>query len=472
VGTNAGRSSRKVKLKLTDIKRVASGAFDGYTLIATKGCFKGDDEDSGIVEVFLTLMPNDPASKIFDLDERICNFVRAAFKELDQDAVYSSVTFTIDGRDLRRTQWLTESLLDEDPPILFPSLVARRLCPGHQVPIEELYRSVGEHYRRLFGNQDRVLLLDQYALLYRPFRGLPSEAEIQLDGWTEEEQTSDWRNWDARILSSGIPRTVLPQLDFRLEQRANFISLFRDVSAREVLFVSPLHPLLYSEQFAVIPVMKCRYDLGIGSTEGLYFETMDKWMRCRDTQPASFQEFLTANRGIEVLENTTYPLVGVSVVTITPDGKVLLKRRSGRVGMNPGVLHVVPSGMAEWMRGLDHPSVFATFLRELDEELFRGPDAEDSFATLRLRPHLRDLSGNLSYLGYAVDLLNHHLEVVVAFKPDAEWWMKWESHVVPNWEYEGGSLYVPSLDVAVSEASTKPWDFVPVCAAALKLASK
>ena len=49
-------------------------------------------------------------------------------------------------------------------------------------------------------------------------------------------------------------------------------------------------------------------------------------------------------------------------MTITPEHGVLLKKRSTRVAMNPGELHV---GMAEPTRSLDHASVFATFLLDI-----------------------------------------------------------------------------------------------------------
>lgn len=467
IGTNAGRSTQKSGLKLSHIESLAKSQFVDFTLISAKGVYQSDTEDSAIVEIFLPLLADDQAAgvKIFALDKSIREFVHATFKELDQNAVHSSITFTIDGQDIRRTQMLTRELLEEDPPILFPSLVERCLCPWVPLPVEGLYRIIGEHSARLFQNNSNLHLLPGYALVCRPSPEANS-TKIVLRDWSKKQA---WRRWDARILAFDSPLRTPPNEDLRLWRRANFISLFRYMSARQALFVTRLHRLLHSASFPVIPVGTCNYNLGIASTEGLCLETIDAWRRQTEANGGKFREFLVEHRGMNALEGTTYPLLGISVVTKTPDGRVLLKKRSSRVAMSPGAYHVVPSGMAEMM-DLDQPSVFATFLRELDEELFRGPEAEDSFASLQQRPHLRKLEGSLTYLGYAVDLLNHHVEVIILFEPQKHWWNKWSGLHMLNWEYAGGSLDQWSLEAATEKALGSPSEFVQVCAAALKLA--
>jgi hypothetical protein len=75
VGTNAGRSKKKRKLRLRNIEKIAAGAFkEGYTLIPANGCYNQTPEDAGIVEVFLPLTADTLPKKIFDLDDNICEF--------------------------------------------------------------------------------------------------------------------------------------------------------------------------------------------------------------------------------------------------------------------------------------------------------------------------------------------------------------------------------------------------------------
>jgi hypothetical protein len=464
VGTTASVGVQAV----AEIGTVVGEFFRDYTLIEAKGAFKGEPEDSAIVELFLPADGLGPQTA-YEWCENVNKLVRALLHKLAQRQIIAFVTVSSRGREVSWSRAVSSDGEIQNPPFPWPALVVTHIVSGEKRGLGDLYSAVVRHFDRLQvkGPQGK----DFPGLPAVGFRA-PLGKTLTFGGSIEVSRTGSrfdvpaFREWDEGIISV-LPSDQPKKVDSdRCAEMAAFLSLFRSVKSNPSYYVTDLRNLRTQSSFCPLPVEVCTYNLGIGSCEAYFWDTVAAWFDAGRIEGQA-QEFLRTQRYLEKLDSLPYPLLGISVVTITPDKKVLIKKRGESVGAYPGSFHVVPSGIVGPVRGFSRPSVALSFLRELDEEMFGAKDDEESFQALVSKEHIKGLLGRLEFLGYALDLIHGDVNVLLGFWPDQDWWNIYEKAVILNWEYIGSSPDYWCLSKAVSNAKQGPGAFVPSAAVAL-----
>jgi hypothetical protein len=462
VGTKAcAPAGLRKKLNVEAIRKHVASVFEEYTVIPAKGAFRGEQEESAIVELFLVTDQATLGHSVYDWCSKVHLLIQTLLRELAQRSIITFVTISSSGREIR---WSKATGFDgalQNPP--FPSIafVVRHVVGSGKVGLEALYGHTYLHFKKLgIKGMGGVCFNDLPAVGFRAPLGKP------LVFKRGDKRVNAWERWDQGIaVVNRGPAENQAEGWGRYAESGSFLSLFQRVEPKPAYYVRNLARIRSQTAFNPLEIGTCPYNVGIGCCEGYYLEIIEAWLRARQV-PSRLREILSEERTLDGLDSLPFPLLGLSVVTITR-GEVLVRRRGSTVGAYPGARHVVPSAVVEPCHGLARPSIALTFLRELDEEMFQAAERDESFQALLLKEHIQALEGSLEFLGYALDLMHGDINILLAFRPGATWWNVHKERIRLNWEYVDAKPEYESLDSLISDAERRPSDFVPAAAVAL-----
>lgn len=318
----------------------------------------------------------------------------------------------------------------EGAPFALPSLIARRLALEGTIPLESLnlrglYNTLATHYHSFLPS---ALARHDSAGVWTLAKG---ESAVPQDIRELLSTPEKCRAWDASIATWVDDTDAVEPPGYR--ERGDFISHFQTASEFPTYYVPRLAEII-TNQTGPLPVHLCPYIVGAGCCEGQLLNTLAFWLATK-SEPAKFNRFLRLARGPRQLACVRRSMVGINVITLTPDG-VIAQQRSMEVGSYPGLYILLPAGQLAPTKGYDRPSVFWSFLHELDEEIFKGPEERELKDVLR-EEHISGLDGRLTYLGYGVDLLTVQVVLWLLFEPAHAWWAKFKAAIDLNWESKG-----------------------------------
>ncbi len=457
---------RKVSFKEI-LKYVKESGLD-FTIVEAKGRYKLEPvEASAIVDFFWVLDFDDPLSGVVRFCDDIDKLVRRILVELSQREIIVIITVTRTGHDVRWSRRITP---DSAPTITHPSLLAfstsRRsdeIDLGAKLGIPALRKAVIEHYIDLEVAQNAKTYSDVPAFFF------PAIDRRCYDLTKVDNCEDEWRDFDAAVLEWDTERKGYPNpVPLRVVESADFVSLFRQVTDSPVLYLTNLAEKFVQTEPTATPLETgiCSYRDGLGSTEGAYLEMLDAWVRLEMSE-RPFREWLNKHRSTIQLYSTPRPALAVEVVTLSPEHDIILRKRGASVAAYPNMLISAPAGALEPLPGIEQPSVIGTFIRELHEEVFGGPESGVSVSVLRREEHIVSLSGTLTYLGFMIDLLRLEVDICLLFKPSTKWWDKYSPRFRLNWEFASGAVQYTSLADAYALLGTSPASFVPSAAVAI-----
>lgn len=471
VGTVAAMSKNenvfdKSKLTIENLKKIVEEYLESFTLVECEGSYNREREPAAIIDVFDLVTGKSTPTEIYKFCRNIDKLLLAILRDFMQKVVIVITSISTCGREIK---WSNAVTFDppqiKGSPFKFPFLIARTLLPNADFDLPSLYQQVVTHYNSLIG-------------IARYFEQVPGmwfvrERPEPLDLDVKKSDNS-WKIWDSLILArdSQRPKSRISSESIEnCHKNAEFMTLFHRADNEPVYYATRISEIRMGDP-KPIAVDVCTYYEGFGCCEGLFMQIMDAWVST-SFNAEQLKRFFRENRDIEGLIATTFPVVGICALTLTPSGDVLLKRRAKNVGAYPNNYHVVPSGAVDLVAGVDHhPSVYSTFLRELDEEMFRGPEAGEYLRSLLMKEHISELQGKLIYLGYGIDLLRQHVEILLLFCPSEGWWQKFGPVVQMNWEYENKAVALKNIKEAQAESQKHPTEYVPAAYALLNLGER
>lgn len=447
------RSMSGGDIKFDDMKRIpGEEGISSYTVIPCRGFYRGGDEDSVIIEVHQEMpseectTPRECVSEIKKLNVLASTLRR----RLDQQVVIVEVVI----RSLtQRFEWTHWSKADSGSVFPFPAHVASLVW---DVPGDSQELDMPGFFKGLTKSAK-----DKCEQRFIPYDDLPlfvvrATNSIELDLEEEIDNEEKCRAFDNSIV--GESQESPERLDDRSFGAGTYIARFRQASKSPVFIVDNLDRLLSPTENDLprMFVNKAPYREGLGCSEMAYLDLLEGWLT-DNTVEFNKQKFLGCKRAMLTV------LALTRVKDKNDRDKIVIKRRSGNVGIYPNQCTCAPWGHLEPLLRAE-PSVVDIFLQELDEELFGGPNIERDYHALTQR--LAGLQGKLRYLGYAVDLLRPMVHILLTFEPSPEWWKKNRCKVRLNWEYEDEALEL--LDV-VDVAKGTQRRYVPTTVAAARL---
>ncbi|MCP4545752.1 MAG: toll/interleukin-1 receptor domain-containing protein [bacterium] len=277
----------------------------------------------------------------------------------------------------------------------------------------------------------------------------------------------DWEKWDAKyVVESG------PRRSANSEWRHDLADHLRNL--RHVLSDDPCYYALAIGDAArgVLPIRvgECPYVRGAITCESLYLGALEM------AASRGHQDLLDYfGQRFREIETTPYPILGITVLMMSADREVLIQERSMNVGAYAGIRHLAPGAMMERVARHPKPSIIATFLRELDEELFRADrdpetESEEDIGRIIHKPWIADLEGRFTCMGYCVDLLRHSMALLCLFRPGEQWWKRYSHQMSLNWEFKKPAPRTVPWHELVADVRSEPALFTPETCASVFLA--
>ncbi len=470
VGSTAGkRPPASQGLDRAALEKIVNDSQLDYTLLSGNGRFNGVSEYSAIIDLFHFMLPQDSPQELYRFVENIQSLMKKIYTDFGQDSVLTTYSVSSKGTDTRWTRLLKKG----NPAFRYPAVILRKWHDrdSHFNSMPNLNNEIIAHFKKILPG---ATYLNGIPVAYLP---APTEAVLQLGKCDrKDDSNAAISRWDAfSIKKQQSVQQPQPSYWDTYTRNAEFIALFQRVSESPVLatslnesFVLPSQnsaPLLKPLTVGNIP-----YNVGTGFSEGLCLETLDHWF-LTGMKSAEIKSFLRMNRDIASLIKSLWATTVIRALIISPDNKVLIRERARNVGAYPRAIEVVPAGMLETVPGFKRPSLFANFVRELDEELFGGAETDRDFQSLLCCEHIKHLEGTLVLKALVLDLFRYELNFVVTFTPSEEWWNANRPKMRLNWEYVSNSPKMEALSKFVDWDSATFKDHTPAGAALICLAA-
>ena len=353
-------------------------------------------------------------------------------------------------------------------PFPLPALIARKAIPPERFDYKNFYRCMHEYYKKSMPRELEVFYDKDYPGYFFPATGAraPLEFDAQdLQLYRNGKQSERIGAFDSSIVQLGEQEA---EVDEFYDPIGGHIANFQKVYNNPVCsLLTPFDAMKADEPLSVSPAW---YRTGVGFCEGNYLAKLSTWnatSTCR-----SFEEALKSNQ-FPVDQQPGYPLIGVCVLTLGTLGDVLLKRRGSHVASYPNTFHVAPSGQLETVIDYNNKellSVFCTFLREFNEELFDGDEELRNLAHVLSTPRMRQLAGTLTFLGYGVNLVRRDVDIVLLFTPDPDWLKDHRDEIKMCWEYKTKHPEWFKLCSTITKTEKDPFDYNPAATFALRTA--
>lgn len=348
-----------------------------------------------------------------------------------------------------------------NPPFPFPSLVVEQLPANVTFDRSRFFTAITQHYKRIGAEK----------LGGRVFNGVPeicfTPAKPTPPFDLQHLDLDAILKWDNQFVTlSGRPKQM-PRKQFRALSEP--MKKFRRISSLPNYVAHNVNAVLSDGCSSPISLCTCRYDESTGYCENVSLGALDVWFDS-EQNPTKFRKAIGRLHTLPGFVNSPFLMAGVTVLTVTPDGNVLFKERSDQVATDVGLLSLVPAGSVEPFADMERPSLVFTFLKELDEELFRGLDTELTTSCILAQPHINRLSGYLEFLGFSVSFTTRHINFLLRFTPQKSWWNEFYLESVRlNCEFEGTRPKEEPPDKLVQTVKAAPGIVLPACASALIL---
>jgi len=448
VGAEA-MSGRKIKYRKMRSLPCQKG-IEAYTLIKCEGYYRGKREKSVIFEIHMDF-PNkknsDPSACVSEIN-KLNNLSNELRREFDQQEVIAEVVVRSHSR---RVEWSHWSTVDSGKLFPFPAHIASLVW---DVPVDRKTLDIPRFFHALTQSAR-----NEFGKTYIPYEDLPllvvpamNSIELVFEKKIDKEKC---RAFDDSIVERSVES--LQKLDDRSFEAGSYIARFRQASKLPVFMVNNMDSLLEptKNNSPRMAVKEAPYREGLGCSEMAYLDLLENWLK-NNTVEFDRYKFLGCKR----------PMVSVLALThvkVGHNGEVVIKRRSGNVGIYPNQYTCAPWGHLEPLLSTK-PSVVEVFLQELDQELFGGPNIERDYDALIQR--LGQLEGKLRYLGYAIDLLRPMVHILLTFEPLTGWWNKNRDRVRLNWEYEDEAIMLQDIAEVADGAKG---EYVPATVATARL---
>jgi len=464
IGTTAGSGEAGQKrVTVDDVKKIAREVLGDHAChhaYSLSGTYEGEEEDSAKVEDTEIIGPRD-IDKCIRFCEDANKFVNRVLTELYQTTVLVDVSVQSNTVGRGSVDW--NALLSTESPKVFPrpGAVARYLIPS------AFYGSLKQYYEVA-----RKAFVDAWPGIGDTFEGVPvvlftypSSAPLVLDGLEANQSLCErLRIWDRQFIQGDQVRggSDRPPEDLA---SAEFLRRFQRMSDDPCFFATNVRSFVGGAS-TKLELARCKYVTGAADCDARYLDVVE---RSASAPALSYDYWLQRSRN---LPDAPFPILGVTIVTVSPRDQVLVSKRSKTVGAYPDAFHIAPGAMVEETKGLQGPSIAATFVRELYEEFFnvdeRSEDLEP-FPQLLERPPLRSLTGVLRCHALSIDLLRSSAALLCSFRPSWQWWSTYYPQIEMNWEYSGTHPHLKSWTTLLEEISGDPTSFTPEAAAALIL---
>lgn len=470
VGSTAGKGPPASEgLSLNALKKIVKNSQLDYTFLSGDGRFNGVSEDSAVIDLFHFMRPQDSPKELYWFVENIQSLMEKIYTDFGQDSVLTTYSVSSKGTD---TRW-TRLLKKDDPALRYPAVILRKWHDrdSHFNSMPNLNKEIIAHFKQILPGASYLNGIPAAYLL------APKEAVLTL---AQDDKKDDSNQaiieWDAHSMKKlESAQLSQPSCWQDYSRNADFLALFQSVGESPV-FATSLNEafVLPSEKetpsIKPLTVRHIPYNVGTGFSEGLCLETLDYWF-LNDMKSGRIKGFLSMKRDRASLIQSSWATTVIRALIISPENEILIRERAGNVGQYPRAMEVVPAGMLETVPGVQRPSLFANFVRELDEELFGGAETDRDFQSLLGCDHVKCLEGTLTLKALVLDLLRYELNFVVTFSPSNRWWNAYRPKMRLNWEYVSNSPKTEELSKFVDWDSATFKDHTPAGAALICLAA-
>lgn len=470
VGSTAGKEAPAATgLDLKALEKIVKNSELDYTLLSGKGCFNGEPENSSIIDLFHFISPYDDPQKLYMFSGKIQSLLETIYRSFGQDSVLTTCSVSSKGTDTRWTRLLEKG----NPALRYPAVILRKCHDRDSLfnSMSNLYGEIVQHFKVILPGASYFDGIPAAYLL------APKKAELKL---TQDEQKDgsnqriiDWDVYSLKKLENA--QLFQPSCWQDYSRNAEFLALFQRVGESPV-FATSLNEafVLPSENdtpsIKPLTVRNIPYKVGNGFSEVQCLETLDYWF-LNGLDSDKMKSFLGKKRNRASLIKSSWTTTVIRALIISPDNEILIRERAGNVGQYPKAIEVVPAGMLETVPGVQRPSLFANFVRELDEELFGGAETDRDFQSLLGCDHVKCLEGTLTLKALVLDLLRYELNFVVTFSPSKRWWNANRPKMRLNWEYVSRSPKLKALSEFTDYDSTAFKDHTPAGAVLICLAA-
>ena len=470
VGSTAGMEAPAATgLDLTALEKIVKNSELDYTLLSGKGRFNGEPEDSSIIDLLHFISPHDTPQKLYMFSEKIQSLLEKIYRSFGQRSVLTTCSVSSKGTDTRWTRLLEKG----SPALRYPAVILRKCHDRDSLfnSMSNLYGEIVQHFKVVLPGASYFDGIPAAYLL------APKEAVLTL---AQDDQKDDSNqaiiDWDAHSVTKlESDQLSQPSCWQDYSRNADFLALFQRVSESPV-FATSLNEafVLPSEKetpsIKPLTVRNIPYNVGNGFSEVQCLETLDYWF-LNDMKSGKMKGFLSMKRDRASLIQSSWATTVIRALIISPENEILIRERAGNVGQYPRAIEVVPAGMLETVPGVQRPSLFANFVRELDEELFGGAETDRDFQSLLGCDHVKCLEGTLTLKALVLDLLRYELNFVVTFSPSNRWWNANRPKMRLNWEYVSRSPKPKALSEFTDYDSTAFKDHTPAGAVLICLAA-
>lgn len=470
VGSTAGkRPPASQGLELDALEKIVKDSKLDYTFLSGKGRFNGVPEDSAIIDLFHFMLPQDSPQELYWFVENIQSLMEKIYTDFGQDSVLTTCSVSSKGTDTRWTRFLEKG----NPALRYPAVILRKCHDRDSLfnSMSNLYGEIVKHFKEVL---PRASYFDGIPAAYLL---APKEAVLTL---AQDDQKDDSNkkiiDWDAHSVKKlESAQLSQPSCWQDYSRNADFLALFQRVSESPV-FATSLNEAFVLPSEKEIPSIKpltvrnIPYNVGTGFSEVQCLETLDHWF-LSGMKSDEMKRFLNMKRDRTSLIQSSWATTVIRALIISPENEILIRERAANVGQYPRAIEVVPAGMLETVPGVQRPSLFANFVRELDEELFGGAETDRDFQSLLCCEHIKHLEGILVLKALVLDLFRYELNFVVTFTPSKEWWNANRPKMRLNWEYVSNSPKMEALSKFVDWDSATFKDHTPAGAALICLAA-
>ena len=350
--------SRKISLREVEALPNELG-IDGYTVSAPgRGYYGGTSEPSIVIRILKTISNCEMTPKDVVVYVDKLNFLAQQLRtRFDQQEILVNVEVKIDGEAY---SWRRSVTGHDKAPFLFPGhFVSLLWRDGNGFNEKALFRHLTAQYDPPRGRTDALVFREDIPLLLLPQRGASLRIDLSADDFHTQRQLFD--NNIVR-LASDTPAFTTTDKDLA---PGNYVSMFRRASQSPVFSATNLDAVVTSPLDNPLTVHQIPYRYGLGLCESHYMTQLAHWCLTKDATPALPQDWSYRSM-VTVLTFFRIPELD----------KVIVKKRSGSVGIYPHRITAAPWGHLEPL--LDEvPSVIDSMLQEIDEEVLSGREMEN-----------------------------------------------------------------------------------------------
>jgi hypothetical protein len=445
IGLTSMNGLREISFKEVEALPKEIG-IDGYTVSSPgRGYYRGTDESSVVIRILKTISTSEMTPKdVVVYIDKLNSLAQQLRTRLGQREILVKVAVEIGGEVY---SWKRSVTGYDEVPFLFPGhFVSLLWRDGKGFNENALFRHLTAKYDPPHGCTEALVFREDIPLLLLPQRGASLRIDLAADGFHQQRQLFD--NNIVR-LASDTPAFTTTDKD---QAPGDYVSMFRRASQSPVFSATNLDAVVTSPLDNPLTVHQIPYRYGLGLCESHYMAQLAHWCLTKNATPALPQDWSYRS------------MITVLTLFRTPEfDKVLVKKRSGSVGIYPHRITAAPWGHLEPL--LDEvPSVIDSMLQEIDEELLSGREMESKRQSLYRR--LGDICGFVTHLGTAFDLVRPCVHIMLNFVVDAKWWFKNEHRIRMNWEYQDDNYYLDDIDAIAQNYEGK---YIPATVLAANL---